>query len=251
MLKTETIVAIETSKLSIHPFNEKIYMDQENAKFDQDIQVNGIRYPLRLNDKNQILDGARRYRRAIKYGMKEVPCIVRMYNTVEEEKEAIIMFNSYRCKTYREQYSEYQYLANKYKSQHKVGNPFKGTKPVGELRDRIAKETGISKSTMDSIKRVYDNESKVPMIAKALDNGTLAPYKAAIATIMVVEDGIDEKLVIRKMLKQTIADTLPIKKRPKSIEKEYLIKCPTCLDLLITNKQGVRLKQRKLTKPDL
>ena len=62
--KADLVYLVDRDSLKVHPFNENLYSDHEDAFLDLDVEKNGIRIPLIVNWKGQILDGKRRYSRA-------------------------------------------------------------------------------------------------------------------------------------------------------------------------------------------
>jgi len=232
---------VKTKKLRPHPINLDIYSDQEDLALDEDIKRSGIREPLIINSKYEILNGVRRFNRALKYGIEEVPAIVKDY---QDEELAIVMGNKYRQKTPREIYLESKILEKRFKDTVKVGRP-----PRGEdyergktLADKVSNELGISRGKLYQIKKVYDNQEKIPKIVEALENGTISVSKAAQAATLVLEDGLPETKVLRKALKSDITMPIPKKSsRGKARKRDYIVKCPVCNAVIIADKK-VNLK---------
>jgi len=236
----DSIYLAETSELQIHPSNSKIYYDHSDAIFDEDIKINGIRNPLVINKQFQILDGTRRFNRAISFKIAKIPVIIRNY---EDEELAIVMLNKYRTKTAKEIFLESKILERKYKEIYRPGKPC-GKSPTlvqemgkeSSVKAKVASELGFGRDKLEQLHKVFENEDKIPQIAEALDKGTISVNKAAQAAELVLEEGLSEDKVLRKAIKSDRLSS-PIKKRALPILKQYVVNCPLCKGTLITTKE--------------
>lgn len=236
----DTIYLVDTDRLEVHPFNKKIYTDHIDEMLDKDIADNGIRTPLVVNKELQILDGRRRYNRALRFGIRKVPVIIRYY---EDEELAIVMLNKYRQKTPRELFMEAKVLEKKFQPFYKVGKPKKGKlgqtlTEFPKLRDKVAHELGISSGKLYQLKTIYENEDKIPNIVAELDRGTLTVYRAYQA-LQNVLDGAPEEKVLRAIKKQDmkLQGIVKPRKKARSSPREYIVMCPQCGAKLISNKK--------------
>jgi len=252
MKELDSIYLVEVNKLRIHPFNSKIYSDCNDETFDKDIKENGIRSPITINKNNEILDGARRFTRAIKYKISKIPAIVRDY---KDEELAIVMLNKYRQKTPRELFMEAQVLKKKYSKvihDGKAPLPETGIAKGTTVQSKVSDDIGISKGKLVQLEKVYNNEDKIPNIVKALDEGTLSVNKAAQAADLVLKEGVDEDKIVKDMLRSEITMPSVHKKRTRarSMSKVFYVKCPYCSQLLFSDKR-VNLTKRESKIPEL
>jgi len=236
-----TVYLVETDKLEIHPFNEKVFFDHEDEYFDYDIQTYGIRSPIIINSKNQILDGRRRYLRAKKFGLTEIPCIIENY---EDEELAILMLNKYRCKSYRELYREAEELEKKYKKLFHVGRSSADEEKTRQkltefssVRDKVAYELDLSAGKLHQLKIIFQNEDKFPQIIRALENEKISVNKAYQCAKLILENGMPESKVLKKVLGSDILVNGKKKKRFVEKKKEYMVNCPKCNELLLSDKK--------------
>jgi len=242
----DNIYLVEPNLLTVHPTNLRIYIDHVDLALDEDIKAFGIRTPLIINKQAQILDGRRRWNRARQFGIAKIPVIIRYY---EDEDLAIVMLNKYRQKTPRELYLESKILEEKYRDLYKRGRPPKDTlekRPqtaqFSRLEEHVANQLDISRTQLRRLKTIYENENEIPLIVKALDEGTISITKAAQCAKLVLEEGLPEKRVIRQAIKNSIKVPRPkITSKQPSQPKLYKVRCPECNKILFTNRKTVDL----------
>ena len=94
---------MDPDKLDPHPYNVWIYKQEEREeatpRFTADIQEGGIEQPLVVNEDNEIIDGVRRWMAAKELELPQVPVEKRSYDTLEDEKLAILRHNDDRNET--------------------------------------------------------------------------------------------------------------------------------------------------------
>lgn len=174
---------VNPNQLKPHPKNAEIYFDL-NDGLDKSIKQHGILRPIIVNRDFVILDGHRRWVRAKKFGVKEVPIEIREF---QNEIIALIELNRYRVKQPREVYNESRVLSEELAKQSKVGRPSKETlsnltklspKDVTHVRDEVAKKLNVSNGQLYKIKKIYENEEKIPKTVKELDSKKISVHQA-------------------------------------------------------------------------
>jgi len=103
---------LPVSELRENP--ENFYQDEEDEMFDESIKREGILKPIIIDENNVILDGHRRYRRALKYKIERVPVII--LKSGVPKRVLIALLNKYRRKSPREMYVEGKALEDYFKS---------------------------------------------------------------------------------------------------------------------------------------
>ena len=174
---------ISPKEISPHPKNLEIYEDQEDKLFDEDIQKNGIRKPLVINSKHEILDGVRRWKRANRFGIEKVPAI---QNDCSNEVETIVMLNRYRKKTAREEYNEIKVLREKHSTEVKPrGRPTKNDSLENHFSnnkqrtlEKIADNMDRAPSYVFALEKVYENVEKIPEVVEKLDKSEITVKQA-------------------------------------------------------------------------
>ncbi|VBB08560.1 parb/sulfiredoxin [Lucifera butyrica] len=145
-----------------------------------DISRNGIRQPLEVVMQQdgvtyRLISGHRRLA-ALKYLKvqgesvpEKVPCIIRRYESEEDEIEAIISANCQRDKTIEDELNELKYLQPIFRRR------FEEEKPGGKFRAYFARQLGLSESTL---KRKLELLKLSPALLNRLKEGKL-PLSAA------------------------------------------------------------------------
>ncbi|WP_371367779.1 hypothetical protein SRRS_15930 [Sporomusa rhizae] len=145
-----------------------------------DISRNGIRQPLEAVMQQdgvtyRLISGHRRLA-ALKYLKaqgefvpEKVPCIIRRYESEEDEIEAIISANCQRDKTIEDELNELKYLQPIFRRR------FEEEKPGGKFRAYFARQLGLSESTL---KRKLELLKLSPALLNRLKEGKL-PLSAA------------------------------------------------------------------------
>ena len=96
------------SALQTHLANSKIYNDEyeDVTELAEQIKKSGWIKPLVVNHFNVIISGHRRYRAAIKLGMKEIPIERKSFSSTEDEMEMLLLENHTRLKTIEQKVRE-------------------------------------------------------------------------------------------------------------------------------------------------
>ncbi|HMM21445.1 MAG TPA: ParB/RepB/Spo0J family partition protein [Selenomonadales bacterium] len=145
-----------------------------------DILRNGIRQPLevvmqqdgvtyRLISGHRRLIALRHLKAQGETVPEKVPCIIRRYESEEDEIEAIISANCQRDKTIEDELNELKYLQPIFRSR------FEEEKPGGKFRAYFAGQLGLSESTL---KRKLELLKLSPALLNRLKEGKL-PLSAA------------------------------------------------------------------------
>ena len=91
---------VGTSQLKPHPLNKEIYGQEDISEMITKIQTVGrILVPLVITENNVIISGHRRWEAAQALKPSYVPCEVISFSSDEEEKSALVLYNSNRTKT--------------------------------------------------------------------------------------------------------------------------------------------------------
>jgi len=154
-------------------------------------------------------------------------------------------------KSPREHYEAYLILEKKYINYFKLGRPSRKEVRVekGNRLAKIARELGISALKLFCIKKVYKNESKIPLIVSYVDTGKLSIFKAHMALKIVLREHKTEQDAITDIANLS-NKTYVNKKSILPIGKQYMVKCPYCNQLLLSNKDVI-LRDRTSSKPAL
>lgn len=171
MLVSEQQIFIDFNKLKINSKYEKLVprMSREDDQtFDESIKTNGIREPLTINRNDVVLDGHSRYSKAEKYNIKLIPITRKHFENKLEEEKYVIETNLERRHLNNWQKIELGIPLLKVEQQisklRMVSNLKKGDKPPlaqkkasGKSASIIAKKIGLSTSTVEAGKVVYEN----------------------------------------------------------------------------------------------
>jgi len=189
---TMPIRMVKANQLHPHPKWHTIYDEhKDDVAFDESIRKFGILKPLDVNPNFTILNGHRRWKRANRLGIKQVPIQVRSF---PDETVAMIELNRYRKKTAREIYNEIKALegdlkpkaqakqeatqfGNREESDTALSNLTTPQKPI-HVRDEAAKKVGVSSGHAFKIKEIFEKENKIPEVIKQLDKGTITVHQA-------------------------------------------------------------------------
>lgn len=226
----EQIHLVSVAVLVPHPYSSEVYVDYEDPTFDNDILEHGIREPLVINSENVILSGVRRWKRAVKYNLEKVPCIMRDF---DDERLAIIMYNKYREKNPKERYLEAKYLKHLYEASYlnRIGKvrerwkqgdsvdlisreegfsksfirkvttvPIEVTEKMrgAKVLPQVAAEMGSSRSEIYKLLTVYDHEEEISEVAKRLTVGAIS-ISSAYKALMAVQLGYSKEEVVEKL----------------------------------------------------
>lgn len=162
------IMFVNPNKLKPHPKNAEIYFDL-NDGLDESIRQHGILRPIVVNQDFVILDGHRRWVRAKKLGLNEIPIEIRDF---ENEIIALIELNRYRVKQPREIYNESRVLNREFivPNLEQCSN--------GRVIEKVAKKVGVSKGQLYKIQKIYNNENEIPETVKKLDTLKISVHQA-------------------------------------------------------------------------
>ena len=93
---TQEIVLKDPTSLHEHPRNQEFFDDITGSKWDEfktSIAQMGVMNPLIVTEDNTVISGWQRTRAALELGMKNVPCIVRQFESEDEILRCLIEAN--------------------------------------------------------------------------------------------------------------------------------------------------------------
>jgi len=161
---------LPVSELRENP--ENFYQDEEDEMFDESIKREGILKPIIIDENNVILDGHRRYRRALKYKIERVPVII--LKSGVPKRVLIALLNKYRRKSPREMYVEGKALEDYFKSSKTCA----GRHKTGVVGEKVGEALGISRRQWHRLKYIFEHEDQARDIIKELESGKLTIYGA-------------------------------------------------------------------------
>lgn len=193
------IVEIATSLIKVNPEYEALAPElnkEQYAKLKADIEQYQIKYPIVINDDNEVIDGHNRYKIAKELKMTTVPAICRSYDSKLLESRDVIILNLNR--RWFDKFELY-FIAEKLlpieeglsKQRIKDTLPEKGTKgtskPKGDKRGEsieiVAKATGLGRTQVNQIKNISKAAESNPKIAEVWTNFKNGNSKESISSI--------------------------------------------------------------------
>ncbi|MBU1067080.1 ParB N-terminal domain-containing protein [Patescibacteria group bacterium] len=175
--RASIIEYIDPNILKAHAFNEKVYGDDGFEDLIQSIADMGVLQAIYTKKDNTVISGHRRWRAAVKSGVKLVPVIRISYPSDLDEKQAIIEHNRYRIKNGLQLYNEGAELEVIYEAKaraRQLSNLKQGdTAPVVEnlpprepderkTRDRVARAIGLGSGRQwDKLNFVADHKPEL------------------------------------------------------------------------------------------
>lgn len=155
--------------LKPHPENIKIYGDEKpDEKLIESIKENGILEMVIITETGTIISGHRRWLAAKECGLQKIPCIIRQYETLLDEKHEIVEHNRQRVKGHiqimreSEVHQEWQREQARRRQATSTGGAspqLKENLPEAvpyQTRDAVGAELGMSGRTYEKAKTVYD-----------------------------------------------------------------------------------------------
>ena len=92
-------VVIKVSDLRPHPKNKKVYGIEDIKRLEKQIILTGIIDNLIIDTENYIISGNRRWLAAQELNIETVRCDVYKFESLEEEEDALVRYNTIREKT--------------------------------------------------------------------------------------------------------------------------------------------------------
>jgi ParB-like chromosome segregation protein Spo0J len=206
-MKALPIKALPISELKPHPFSHRIYGDTYDDALLESIKDKGIIEPLLITQDKLIISGHRRFNVAKELKLKEVPII---YSDITDEldiKEAVILANQYRDKTFEQRGREYNELkiieTERAKirmlatQKNKKGEAARETFPLqteekGKAADIAGKKIGLTGKSAEKLLKVVEkidstekagNKDDADDIRTALESRGIDPvYKKVVKT---------------------------------------------------------------------
>ena len=83
-------------QLRVHPFNAEVYGQPDNGLVES-LEQFGLEYPIEIDERGQILSGARRWSAARKLGWKDIEVRVVKTKDKEDVRRHILLANAYRA----------------------------------------------------------------------------------------------------------------------------------------------------------
>jgi ParB family chromosome partitioning protein len=162
---------VEISKLKPHPKNFEVYGQEEVTELADSISKHGLKNPIIVNKEFTIISGHRRYKAALELGWKEVPYIIREFNSPFDELETLVLDNAYRSQKTEAQKTREgmileEVIAERAKARKLATQNNNTAKEIrereesaptetGRTRDQVAEKVGISSG------KVYEESKKV------------------------------------------------------------------------------------------
>ena len=182
-------IYMDIEKLKINPkyLNLVPRMNIDDDKtLDSSIQENKVREPITINQNNVILDGHSRYSKAKKYGIKLVPIKRMEFEYRLQEEKYVIESNLERRHLNNYQKIELGIpllrIEEQIAQKRKASGLKKGNSPPlaskgangekGKSTQKIAKKIGVSNSTVERGKVVYENADE--QLKEKLRKGTIS-----------------------------------------------------------------------------
>ena len=180
----------DVSQLRIHPFNVEIYGEPDPGGITESLEQFGLEYPIEVDNKGQILSGARRWSAAKKLGWKDIDVRVLDPKSDEEARKHILLANAYRSVktvyTRQKETDAYRHLlARGEVTKEELASLARqhGKAPVGpdDFRPQrlAAAAAGISDSTYKSAAYVTDPRRGESAIDSAAREGLIAKGQAS------------------------------------------------------------------------
>ena len=151
-MNNNQIELIDPKTLREHPFSISVYGKDNQDDITMSIKEHGILIPLVIQG-DVVISGHRRLRAALDIGIESVPCIRQQYESITQEREAILEHNRYRLKTGLQLYREGEALEeierSKAKQRQIRGGKRKVAQDLGQSREkrktryRIARSIGL------------------------------------------------------------------------------------------------------------
>lgn len=159
--------------------------EKQDKIFDESIKINGIREPLKINKDQIILDGHRRYRKAQKYKIDNIPVIFETFNSDLEEYAYVIEANLERRNLNDAQRVKLaiplREIEKELAKQRQGKKTSSSIEPKGPSRDIVAKKTGVSSTKIYKVEKVLESGSKT-IIENMLSNKTSIDRSFNLAT---------------------------------------------------------------------
>lgn len=187
----ELVTTMETrdpNELDRHSAHEEIYGNEDLPQdfvesIDRELQT-----PIVINEKNIIIDGYRRAQAAIQNGIDEVHVRVRSFDSVDEEKEAMIHSNKHRVKTFSQKMSEAMALMEieekrakeRQGSRSDLSQKFARSE-LGSTNEKVAETFDWSSTKFDQARKVWEaaqESQKLQQEVNKIDAGHQSVYGA-------------------------------------------------------------------------
>lgn len=205
---------VDISIISPHPKNAEIYGEDDIKELAEKIKSSGYIKPLYVNQEHVIISGHRRYKACLSLGIKNIPVIVKKFESKQEELEILLLENMYRDKTIEQKVNEAKEwrVIEKEKAKQRQGTrtDIKDNCPesnMGQTRDIVAKRVGLgSGKALERAEPVVEKITEfrkkgdienAEFLSKALDKSITGAKK-------LVEENIVEKVpeVYKNMFKE-------------------------------------------------
>ena len=148
---TIEVTYVETTLLRAHPLNKKLYGDEPDETFADDLVENGLLEPLIVTTSSLIISGHRRWHAAQRLGLTTVPARIISEEDPDSLERLLLSANSQRKKTREQQIREFEhYLSLESKAAKKrqgrrsdIGETFPESER-GRARKSAAEKVGLS-----------------------------------------------------------------------------------------------------------
>lgn len=108
----EELVYVNIDELSMNADN--FYKCEDISQLSEDIRINGLQFPLSIDNDNLIISGHRRYLALKELNKKEVLCLRKNFKSINHKEISLISSNNYRTKSKEERTEEVKRLHDLY-----------------------------------------------------------------------------------------------------------------------------------------
>ena len=254
--KVETVEYIMVGELKPHPENETIYGNEEDiTDLIPIIEAQGILDPLVITDNNVIISGHRRWKVAMHLGYSTVPCILRHYESSEEELAELLSLNVNRIKTNEQKTREGIALVETLSSDAllrkmaalkqnvtvvddssttggEASDNEGGEAVKGKTRDKVAEAVGLASGKtfdrskavvdkIDSLKKEGKNE-EASLFVSVLNRKPTAAHDLLEVDIASLSEEVKEKIKIGKAAPRSFKKKKDDSDKPKKEPTPYV-----------------------------
>ncbi|WP_225871819.1 ParB N-terminal domain-containing protein [Halosegnis rubeus] len=150
-------------ELDRHDAHQEIYGDEDLPQDFVESVAQEQQTPIVVNEEDTIIDGYRRVQAAIQNDIEEVFVRVRPFDSVDEEKEAMIHSNKHRVKTFSQKMSEAMALMEieqkkakeRQGSRNDLSQKFARSE-LGSANEKVAKTFDWSSTKFDQARKVWE-----------------------------------------------------------------------------------------------
>lgn len=186
------MTSLKITDLKIHPKNEYYFDDIQGEKWDrllESIKTNGVRTPIIVTDDMTVVSGNQRVRACKQLGISVINAEVQHYQSEDDVIRDLIEINIRQRGVIDDseikQGRRFEFLKNYYgvkqgNNKNRTGNNF-----PSKTSEEIAKESGVTKRTMDNYIRL---SKAIPEIQELVETGKVSSTTALSIIRQLPED---------------------------------------------------------------